>query len=723
MALDLNAQAIQFLLRQFANGNVALFAGAGFSADARNSLGDGPPVGSQLSALLANESEWQYGGEELPIVYSQAQAHLGSADLQALLRRLYRHCDPSAWQRLIPQFYWFRIYTTNIDDVIENAYQSASAVQRVEPIICPADYEDRDPFFQTVQCVHLHGSILDFSKPLTFSLQDLAQQTAKPNPWYQALVEDMDWRSFVFVGTRLTESPFHHYLALRTQRQGGAREFRAKAYYVNQNVGPIWRRQLESQNFVVIEETAQDFFTSLLPAVQARVPDQNELLRNRYPEYIEAINTGAFDLHRKVLRQFEMVSGESVGSERVERTFFFDGAEPTWTDIRNGVDAEREITSEFLTMLRQPVNGVRVFAFTGQAGSGKSTTLRRLAFELAREGETVYFSKMAEKLDQAAILEVVNVLGTRKMFFFLDDARSHVNEVNELLARINAEANVTFILADTPHILLPRLERAININAIMVEMPRLIRPDCERIIGKLEEFGFAGALSNKTREWQLREFLGRSKQQLLVAMKEATSGHGFNVIIENEYRTLTSDQARLAYAIACLAYMHGAPIRRRHLLACLDGSDVDKIKTLEVDLNGVVLRWGRSENFLAPRHRVIADHVVSGAVPFEVRHVAVIRLLTQISAEMTPRNIKQRTPEYIGYRGIINFDTIHELFGDDYDAIERVYAELRPFYGEDYLFWLQFGRAEVYFDKFSTAQNYLNHSLNIRDQGNFQAHH
>ena len=66
---------------------------------------------------------------------------------------------------------------------------------------------------------------------------------------------------------------------------------------------------------------------------------------------------------------------------------------------------------------------------------------------------------------------------------------------------------------------------------------------------------------------------------------------------------------------------------------------------------------------------------------------------------------------------------MQQLFGDNYDVIEGIYDELRSYYGGDYLFWLQYGRAEVYFDNFSTAQNYLNHSLNIRDHGNFQAKH
>ena len=98
-------------------------------------------------------------------------------------------------------------------------------------------------------------------------------------------------------------------------------------------------------------------------------------------------------------------------------------------------------------------------------------------------------------------------------------------------------------------------------------------------------------------------------------------------------------------------------------------------------------------------------------------------LLSQISGDVTPRNITKRTPEYRAYRGVINFDNMRDLFGEDYEVIGGIYNELKDFYGHDFLFWLQFGRAEVHFDHFEVAENYLTQSLAIRDVGNFQARH
>ena len=167
--------------------------------------------------------------------------------------------------------------------------------------------------------------------------------------------------------------------------------------------------------------------------------------------------------------------------------------------------------------------------------------------------------------------------------------------------------------------------------------------------------------------------------------------------------------------------MHGVPVRRRHLIACLDGSDIEKANTLENDLNGVVIPWSGNEHLLSPRHRVIAGHVIYGPVTVAVREVALKRYLAQISGDINPTTVKMRTAEFIAYRSLINFDSMQDLFGDDYNVIDGIYDELKAFYGEDYLFWLQYGRAQVHFDNFSVAENHLNQSLGIRY--NYQAEH
>ena len=61
----------------------------------------------------------------------------------------------------------------------------------------------------------------------------------------------------------LKESPFHHYVALRGQKQRGVTEYRPKAYLVCPNIGEIRAEALRDQNVISVESTAEEFFTAL----------------------------------------------------------------------------------------------------------------------------------------------------------------------------------------------------------------------------------------------------------------------------------------------------------------------------------------------------------------------------------------------------------------------------------------------------------------------------
>jgi hypothetical protein len=184
-------------------------------------------------------------------------------------------------------------------------------------VTCPAPYEDHDLWHERVQCVHLHGSVLDPAKGYTFTLEDFAGQTAQPtNPWYQAMADDMMSRTFLFVGTRLNEPPFYHYLSLRSQRGRGTQEVRAKAFVVSPNVSTIRRRQLEDHGFAVFDATGEVFFGTLLPLVNNLVPDRLTLLKNRYPHQVTAISQGLLEQQSELLRQFDFVTPEPPPPER-----------------------------------------------------------------------------------------------------------------------------------------------------------------------------------------------------------------------------------------------------------------------------------------------------------------------------------------------------------------------------------------------------------------------
>jgi hypothetical protein len=707
-------------VKQIEKGNAFLFAGAGFSIGATNSLKKDPPTGDQLAELLAEECCWPYNHEDLPSVYSAAESHLGQAGMRKFLERHYLNCSPG-WQRLVSEIPWYRIYTTNIDDVLENAY-GGSSFQRIISLTYPIEYSEADPVYGKVQCMHLHGWISDPNKKLTFTLEDFAGHTTSVNPWYTALVDDMQGKSGVFVGTRLNEVPFYHYLTLRAPSPTGS-SVRAKAYIIAPNIGPILRRTFQQRNIEVIEATAEDFFTALTPLIKEKIPNQLALLANVRPDLIESLQKGFADLNSAFLQQFELVSAIPAPKKEKTVSVFFDGAEPTWKDIYNEWDAQRKCIDDFVTKLEQKPGGIRTVVLIGHAGSGKSTALKRAAVELAKKGETVYFSRDLEKLDRRSMARTLSLAGSRQMYLVFDNAISYLDQVDEISADIPQEANVTFVFAERSHVIFPRFASLKALKPEVAELTDLNKEDCNAVIDKLSLAGRLGKLNGQPRPYQINEFMIRAKKQLLVALKEATLSDGYNRILANEYNELKSDKAKLVYLISCLAYMHGTPVKHRQLLACIDGTDLEKNAVLEYNLKHIVVPWRERKDLLCPRHAVIAREIALHVADEDMKREGIITFLMQISSEITPLKITARVPEYLAYRGIVNFDNLRELFGEEREKIIEIYDALKAYYSDDFLFWLQMGRCEVYFDYFDNAENYIDQSLALRPYNNFQAIH
>ncbi len=720
MAIDTASQHFKFLLKQIQKGNVFLFAGAGFSLGAHNSTGREPPTGDTLAALLAAECGWPYSGEDLPTVYGLARTALGQGGLLGFLAKHFKNCKPG-WQPLISSIPWYRIYTANIDDVIEVSYGGPAAFQKLKSLTYPTEYAEADPLYGTVQCMHLHGSVLDTSKKLTFTLEDFADQTININPWYQALIDDMQAKSGVFVGTRLNDTPFYYYLNMRERNAPGGS--RAKSYLVSPGVSQIRRRQLEQRNFEVFDATAEEFFTVLSMEVRALIPTQLDLLGNIRPDLIESIRSGLSDLNSSFLQQFELIRDVPAPKPEKASPAFFDGAEPTWRDIYNEWDANRRSIEKFVNQLKLAQGGVRAIVLVGHAGGGKSTALKRAAVELAKGGHTVYYCREIENLDRKSLIRTLTLAAGRHLYVLFDNAVAYIDQIDTLSGDLGPDVNVTFVLAERSHVIYPRIAQLRVLKPELAELGDLVKEDCIAVIQKLTLAGRLGKLNGKPLSHQVNEFMIRSKKQLLVALKEATLSDGFSRILANEYNELASDGAKFIYAIASLAYMHGTPVKRRHLRACIEGTDVEKTAILDYNLKDVIVPWRERGELLCPRHALIAREVALKVASEDVKVQAIVTFLSQISSEVTPKNISNRVPEYLAYRGIINFDNLRELFGDTREKIIAIYDELKHFYSSDFLFWLQMGRCEVYFDQFDTAENYIEQSLSLKTKDNFQAIH
>jgi len=711
MAVDWNESDFVYLLRQLKLGRISLFLGAGFSFDSTNSKGERPPLGDSLAADLAKQAGFPFDGEKLPTVFEACQNQMGSAQLWAFLRDRYDILSFDDWYNIVGVITWYRVYSLNIDNLVQKLYQR-NTNQKIRTIVNPAQIEERDALFGTLQCIHLHGHVEHADKGLAFTLPDFGNLTAKPNPWYQTFIDDYFNRSVIFIGTQLEEPMFFHYLHLRDQKERGVTEFRPKSYLVNPSIGKMRMNTLRERNIVSVECTGKEFFESLAKAIDLSTLSLASVRHEAYPHANFRSEKALLD--DEINRYFDpIVPGHLPYTRKSPPDSFFMGAEPDWYDINEARDAPRTINNEIRANMSLDRTTFSMVILHGPAGSGVTTSMMRTAHFLASEGARVYYAKGLERTDLAGILDLAEEAPDQRLFIFLDVLKRYLGAIDAVRARLQNAKNVTVVIAERSNKYAQVSHALVDFNPIEIRMPELDEADAKAVIARLEKFGFLGVLREKTPEERVRAFMERANKQLLVALREATSGQGFDSILRTEFHELVS-AAQMAYTICCIAVAHGAPgVYLRHLLPCLGRAEFTKGVVIRDLLRGVLIPANSGGTMVKPRHRLIGYWVATEIAPVGLKQEAISKFLQQISSDIVPNEIKRRSPAYLAYRGMINSEALKETFANDHDIILPLYEELKGCYDKDFLFWLQYGMAQMNAGHLDVAENYMNQSLGM----------
>jgi len=178
----------------------------------------------------------------------------------------------------------------------------------------------------------------------------------------------------LFVGTVIDESPLWQHIELRGERPREGRELRPKSYLVTPSVPAARRRLLERLNIVHIQLDAEEFALLVL----SDLTDAAELGHG-------AIQRRSESHHPTPLQSVSDL--RAIREPGLSLPQFLLGREPAWEDITNGFAVVRDFEEGWLdepTFLEP-----RLLFITGTAGSGKSTTVKRLALELQALGRDV----------------------------------------------------------------------------------------------------------------------------------------------------------------------------------------------------------------------------------------------------------------------------------------------------------------------------------------------
>lgn len=724
----------EYLIRRLARNEVVLFLGAGFSIMAINGLGETLPTGKGFSKkiweMLGYSDDYEKYNTHLSSMYQvlidSGKPH--SEIIELLENNFLVKSFPDVYYNITIPF-WYKIYTVNIDDLIERIYKHEDD-PKLQILKYPTDeYKERDQSLDYLQGIYLHGKLPCKPKEVIFSRTQYANSTLIHNPLYEQFVHEYSTLPTIFIGTALDEPIFDQYIAARQSRRSDIAENRPKCFLIDPYINPIQESLYRNTYNIEPVRATTEQFLNWLESIAVQLPNKIDTLKTTLPSLSHLLSLGTFkESYRENVNEFS----ESFSRVNINKTYkqtskaFLLGTTPTWADIFFNLDAPRPITIgvyEFVESLFNKPDELFTVAVLGSPGSGKSTLLKRAAFALAKNGRSVYFSssetiptttnlcRSLEMLNEKVVLVFDNAeLILRRLVNMFDEFKKlKFPPIVVLASRTSEYDKITGRLDSFP-------------KGEEFFMPNLERQEIISIINILDENNLLGYLKGMTGENRIREFEYRAKKQILVAMREATNGRDFDEIIKSEFRQIVPDEAKRLCLCVALATDAGFTVSKQDFVSFSSEEPATVLDYLERALRDIILKVGPKGDKLLLRHRVIASYILESCVKEQMLKQAYIMILSSLANEINNSNRNSRNPrKFALYREIINHYTIYRRFSKNIDQAREVYEKLATYFNDDFQFWLQYGalESEGYGGDLQLAENYLNQADSLNPNNLF----
>ena len=690
--------AIPHLQNQMKRAGVVLFTGAGFSQDAATNVTGKPiPCTGVLCRIL-----WKIAYGQDPVDEQSRLQDIYEAALKANPNEVDRQLrsaftvEPDSIHDWVFSYFrqpWHKVYTLNIDNLMDAVNQNPGLPREVISISAMRDPDHREHSpDRFLKAIHLNGDLTDLPDNVTFSHTQYAQRLADADPFYDILAAELMARSFVFVGTNIEESPLWQSIERRLSKgPRGSLEGRLRSYLVMPKLDRARRDRLDGFNVSWLPMTAQHFATDVLPRLGGDAPTGFDFL---------AVSASA---GRNRLQEVSELMDEPTGP-----SMFFLGAQPRWSDIHEGRAIKRAFDDDLLRearlRLRRP--GLRgVLFITGTAGSGKTTSLMRLALQLMADRYRVAWVDETTDVSSGNIVDGMSKAYS-PLILAIDEGEYYGTNLSQTLRRLARLPSRPLVIVAVRSGRIDNVLDRVTLDGIPskeLDTNPLTDNEIDDLIDTLDHANRLGRLKGMSRQQQRREFKKHSDRQLLVALIRATQGQKLRDKIGEEYEDL-SPEAKVIYATVSLATRHGYPLDRDEIVQAVPRamnvqlSAINRLRDL-----GLLLDQPRTGG-LRVRHRIVAEHMIE-FLRVQGQLAGIVEALGRFAATIADIRYRQNR-EYRLCRSLMHNELVKRTLERD-ARVRAFYDEIEADLADDYHFWLQRGSFEVKHGALELAKHFL----------------
>ena len=515
-----------------------------------------------------------------------------------------------------------------------------------------------------VPFIKLHGCVTlanDTTVPLILASEEYARHEAGRAQLFKQFGDWAREHPVIFCGYGLTDWNLQVILT----RLGDDANSRPHYVYVSPDLDDLAVRYWQSRRFLPYSGTLEQFLDTL----DASIPENSRRLSvaiSRDALSIAPWVSSGISPSDSLLRYLEQELTHvhmGIASEPLKAEDFYKGLHVTWSVFQDDMDVRRRITDDILldTFCDEVVDGIKVGLIKGHAGSGKSITLRRVAWEAVQKLDALVFYLNEGAVLRSDLVEELSRLTRTRIAIVVDEVLSYVREIPEFLAKARSRGLSLTMLVGA---------RTNEWNVIGGDLQPFVTNEYETrdlsereirgLVERLERFGCLGELKGLTVVQRVEHFLKYAQRQLLVALHEATTGKPFEEVVFDEYQNIVPREAQTLYLDICTLHRLRAPVRAG-LVSRISGITFESFKEKFFGPLEHVVRTRydlESRDYVyQSRHSLIAQFVFEQAMrePRE-RAEQLVRIVRHMNAEYTS--------DKNAFDQIIRGRNLAELFAD-----------------------------------------------------------
>jgi hypothetical protein len=592
MFKDITRDQFDLFLSSLKFGQYSLLLGAGSSADTKNSIWE-MPIGEAYKDYLCKVTQAS-SKHSLQRVFGLLKPN----QIEEHVTNRFKGCQPGQTSEGISKFVWKRIFTWNIDDVLENTYALKGGKQTATSIHFTDDFVDAE-LSSDLQIVHLHGYAGQPEKGYVFSREQYVKQVKEVNPWMAVLSTMMRSEPLIIAGTALDEVDLDYYLSSRSHAT--SRADRGPSILVTKDDDEVIAELCRTHDLIHFVGYASDFFNYCLEQLPY-APTPEELVpqaeKNLLPSSISRATAAAFH------SDFGLVPASASPAQNSRFQF---GHPPEWSDLAADLDIARKISATIVQRVEASVRDEGaapiLFVISDDIGTGKTTLIRRCAYNLAQRGVKVLLCSALSRIAASTVSAVDLIDGP--VVLIVDNLADQVNAISDLVDSVEKK-DFAVLAAERSN------RRGYLSSAISTRNLQWIRPDPlsnTQIEQLIEKYRLNGNLGDHRAIKDTNAFVKEiAKDPVSIACCRIMKDFNPLQRIIDDVINGSSEHDIARYTCAALAYHCFNGGIRYDLL--IGASEPDGIKAQFTPSALLPLSLSGGGRYVVPENSIIADHVL-----------------------------------------------------------------------------------------------------------------